>query len=155
MSSENQDLLPDESFADLEEQLTNFCSDCIQDVFFEPNDLIMREGAPADRFYLIKQGLVAVETHVPGRGPVRVETLGPGDLLGFSWLFPPRHWSTDARAVEPTDARAFDAKCVTERFLADPAAACALTLRMLKQMYDRLERARMQRLDVFSSGPWR
>ena len=33
-----------------------------------------------------------------------IETIGAGDLLGWSWMFPPYVWHFTARAIEPTTA---------------------------------------------------
>ena len=64
---------------------------------------VFREGGPADGFFLLRGGRVALEQQIPGQGTVQMETLRAGDILGFSWMFPPRAWTLDARAVEPTE----------------------------------------------------
>jgi CRP/FNR family cyclic AMP-dependent transcriptional regulator len=67
---------------------------------FEAGDLIFREGEPANQFFLIESGHVALEVHEPANGTIRVQTLGPGEVLGWSWLFPPFVWHFQARAVD-------------------------------------------------------
>ena len=69
---------------------------------FEAGESIFREGDPANRFYLIQQGKVALESGVGDRGTILIQTIGAGDVLGWSWLFPPYYWHFDARALEPT-----------------------------------------------------
>jgi CRP-like cAMP-binding protein len=81
---------------------------------FQPGERILSEGAPANRFYLILEGRVELESSVLDGEPVAVQTLGAGDLLGWSWLFPPFCWHFDARAVLPTKAILFYAKHVRE-----------------------------------------
>src|SRR5262245_21163805 len=71
---------------------------------YESGEVIFREGEPANRFYLIERGKVALESSRPEAEPVLVQYIGPGDVLGWSWLFPPYYWHFDARAVEPTEA---------------------------------------------------
>jgi CRP/FNR family transcriptional regulator, cyclic AMP receptor protein len=71
---------------------------------FQPGEVIFREGEMANRFYLLTQGAVALETYTKDRGGALVEKIGAGDVLGWSWLFPPYYWRMDARAVEPTKA---------------------------------------------------
>jgi CRP/FNR family transcriptional regulator, cyclic AMP receptor protein len=73
-------------------------------VQFKAGDVLFREGDPADQFYVIERGKIALEAHEPGDGTVLVQTLGPGDVLGWSWLFPPFSWHFQARAIEPTCA---------------------------------------------------
>ena len=78
------------------------------EVQFEPGEIIFKENDPANRFYLLEYGKVALETHVPRDGMVTVQTLEGGDVLGWSWLFPPFVWHFQARAVEPTNAIVLD-----------------------------------------------
>lgn len=78
---------------------------CAMRIHFEPGDLIFRQGDPANRFYLLIKGKVAVEAEGK-QGELRtlVQTVGGGEVLGWSWIFPPFYMHYDARAVEPTDA---------------------------------------------------
>jgi CRP/FNR family cyclic AMP-dependent transcriptional regulator len=71
---------------------------------FKTGERIFNEGGAANRFYLILEGQVDLESPVLDGGAVHIQTLGPGDLLGWSWLFPPHHWQFDARAATPTRA---------------------------------------------------
>ena len=86
---------------------------------------------------------------MPGRGSVQLESLGSDDMLGLSWLFPPERVQLDARAVEPVVALAFDGACLRGKMDADPTLAYALTRRMLAETHKRLERVRLQRVDVY------
>ena len=61
--------------------------------------MLLREGEPAERFYLIRHGMVALEVDAPGRGPLVIETLDEGEVVGWSWLFAPYRWAMDGRAV--------------------------------------------------------
>lgn len=71
---------------------------------FNAGDILFREGEPASQFYLIERGSVAIAAHEPGNGTVLVQELGPGDVLGWSWLFAPFEWRFMARATEATTA---------------------------------------------------
>jgi CRP/FNR family transcriptional regulator, cyclic AMP receptor protein len=71
---------------------------------FKAGEVIFREGEVANRFYLILKGSVGLEIYTKDRGSALVDKIGAGDVLGWSWLFPPYYWRMDARAVEPTDA---------------------------------------------------
>ena len=72
-------------------------------VQFKAGDVLFREGDPASQFYLIESGKIALEAHEPANGTTSVQSLGAGDVLGWSWLFPPFVWHFQARAVEPTN----------------------------------------------------
>jgi CRP/FNR family cyclic AMP-dependent transcriptional regulator len=79
-----------------------------QRVKFSPGEIIFREGQIADRFYLIEQGKVTLESHLPLDGELAVQELGADDVLGWSWLFPPYVWHFQARAEEATEAIVFN-----------------------------------------------
>jgi CRP-like cAMP-binding protein len=68
---------------------------------FKAGELLFREREPANQFYLIDRGRIALEAHEPTDGTREVQTLGPGDVIGWSWLFPPFAWHFQARAIEP------------------------------------------------------
>jgi len=69
---------------------------------FAPGEIIFREGAPADAFYLVEYGEVALEAHTKARGPVPILTVGANEVLGWSWLFAPFAWHFDAHVLKPT-----------------------------------------------------
>ena len=71
---------------------------------FGPGERIFREGDPANRFYLIERGKVVLESRPQDQSPEVIQELGPGDVLGWSWLFPPYYWHFDARAIQATTA---------------------------------------------------
>src|ERR1041385_6831175 len=72
-------------------------------VSFSPGELLFVEGEPANHFYLITHGRIALEAHEPADGTVPLQTLGPGDVLGWSWLFAPFVWHFRARAIDPVE----------------------------------------------------
>lgn len=122
---------------------------CAKNVRFEAGKYIFREGDPADLFYAIRGGAVALEIHVPAREAVIVETLHEDDLLGWSWLFPPYRWSFDARALEPVSAIAFDGACLRGKCEEDKKLGYELMQRFASVMLDRLQATRLQLLDVY------
>ena len=76
-------------------------------VEFKPDESIFQEGAPANRFYVILEGKVVLESEVKERGMVPIQTLGPGDNLGWTWLFPPHYLHFSARSLDPVKALFF------------------------------------------------
>jgi CRP-like cAMP-binding protein len=77
-------------------------TDGAREGWFGREDVLFREGEPASCFYLIQSGRIALEAHKIAGGAVSIQTLGPGEVLGWSWLFPPFVWHLQARALEPT-----------------------------------------------------
>jgi CRP/FNR family transcriptional regulator, cyclic AMP receptor protein len=118
-------------------------------VTFPTGARIFEEGRRADRFWLIRQGRVALETQVPGRGAVVVEDLGRGAVLGWSWLFPPYRWHFSASAVEVTTAIEFDGAAVRELCQREPALGFDLVLRFTEVVVDRLQSTRLRLLDLY------
>ena len=89
-------------------------AEAARDVSFPARHRLFEDGGNATRFWLIQSGHVSLDLHVPGEGPVVIETIGMGELLGWSWLFPPYKWAFGAVAVTPVEAFEFDATDSTE-----------------------------------------
>ncbi len=138
-------------FKGLDPQYLELIAGCGSNVHFAAGQTIFRESEEADRFYAIRHGKVAVEIHVPQRGSVVIYTVGEGDLLGWSWLFPPYHWQFDARAVQEVRATAFDGTCLRTKCDANPAMGYELMKRLAHLVSERLQATRLQLLDVY--GP--
>ncbi len=120
---------------------------------FAPGELIFREGDPANRFYLIHKGKVALESYVRERGTVLIQNIGSGDLLGWSWLFPPYYWHFDARAVEPVEAVFFYGTPLRDECEADHDFGYELLKRMTEVVIKRLQGTRRQLLDSYGLHP--
>lgn len=118
-------------------------------VRFARGEHLLTRGAPADVFYVIVTGTVALETYVPGRGPVTIETLEAGEVLGWSWLWPPHRWYLDARALTPVAATAFDAAALRARWEEDPAQGYEIIFHFARLVTERLQWTRLRALDVY------
>ncbi len=124
---------------------------CATNVRFEPGQFILREGQEANQFYLIRHGKVSLEIYVPERGPITIETLSEGEVLGWSWLVPPYRWRFDARAMHLTRAIALDGKCLREKSESDTALGYELLKRFSLVVTERLQSARLQLLNVYET----
>jgi CRP-like cAMP-binding protein len=113
-------------------------------VHYETGELIFREGDPANRFYLIEQGRVSLESPRRDESPFAVQVIGPGDVLGWSWLFPPYYWHFDARALEPTAAIFFYGTRLREQCEQDHDFGFELMKRMNQVVVQRLQATRQQ-----------
>ena len=138
-------------FAGMKEQYMDLLVGCASNVRFDAGQFILREGEEANKFYLIRQGQVALEVHAPGRGSITIQTLGAGEILGWSWLVPPYYWRLDARAVELTRALALDGKCLREKCEKDHDLAYELLKRFSQVMVDHLTATRLQLLNVYDA----
>lgn len=122
---------------------------CGSNRVFAAGEHVMREGEPADTFYVIRRGSVAIETFVPRQGAVTIETLHDGDLLGWSWLVPPYSTTFDARALSETHAIAFDGACLRRKLDADPGLGYVLLRLFAAVIVERLQGTRLRLLDVY------
>lgn len=120
------------------------------DVSFAAGSRLFEEGRHADRFWIVRTGTVALDTHVPGRSPVVVETVGAGELVGWSWLVPPHVWRLGATAATPVHARQFDAAEVLELCARDPVVGEALARYVAGVVGRRLEATRTRLLDLYA-----
>jgi len=122
---------------------------CGRNVRFEAGAQLFRQGDAADVFYVVRHGSVAVETFVPARGPMMIETIEAGEVIGWSWLFPPYRWHFDARALTLVRATAFDGACLRGKCDADPALGYVLMTRFAQVLIERLQWTRLRLLDVY------
>jgi CRP/FNR family cyclic AMP-dependent transcriptional regulator len=117
---------------------------------FNAGQFLFHEGDPANEFFLIRHGKVALEILAPGREPIVFETLQDGDIVGASWLVPPYRWMFDARAVGLTRAIGMDAACLRGKCEADHHLGYEMMKRFLPILVGRLHATRLQILDVYS-----
>ncbi|MEQ9640563.1 MAG: cyclic nucleotide-binding domain-containing protein [Alphaproteobacteria bacterium] len=136
-------------FAGLEEGFCGLVCGCARNVRFEAGQYLLREGEPADEFYLIRHGRVALEINDPARGNLTFMTLAEGDIVGLSWLIPPYRWTFDAKAVELTRAIGIDARCLRQKCEDDHHLGYELMKRVMPSLLARLHETRLQMLDVY------
>ena len=117
--------------------------DCAMQTQFVKDQLIFREGDLANRFYLIQEGRVALESGGDER-TVLVQTVGAGDALGWSWLFPPYYWHFDARTLTPTKAIFFYGTRLRTQCEEDHDFGYELIKRMAEVIIRRLQATRLQ-----------
>lgn len=123
---------------------------CGQNQRFAAGSRLVVEGGPADRFFVVRSGLVAVQMHAPGADLV-IETLGPGEVVGWSWLFPPHRWTFDVEAIEATRTVTIEARCLLEKCDADPAFGYRIMQRFAQVVIDRLQATRLRLLDLYGA----
>ena len=119
---------------------------------FDARYRIFSEGEPASGCWLIVAGHVALEVDVPGRGEVVVQTLGAGDLLGWSWLVPPYRWHFAATAVDAVSTYEFDTESLRAQAESDTGFGYHLALGLVEQLVARLQNTRARLLDLYA-GP--
>jgi CRP/FNR family transcriptional regulator, cyclic AMP receptor protein len=136
-------------FAGLDDAFCTLVCGCAKNVRFEAGQYLFHEGEPADEFYLIRHGRIALELNAPERGQVTFQTLGEGEVVGVSWLIPPYRWTYDARAMDLVRAIAMDAACIRQKCEADHDLGYDMMKRVTPVLIQRLQATRLQILDVY------
>ena len=112
------------------------------------------EDGPADAFYIVVGGRIGLELTTPGKDPIVIQTLGPGDLVGVSWLFPPHRWNWRARAIVDSEVAVFDATIIRPELEKNRDLALEVLTVVSGEAVQRLQRTRVQLLDMYR-GPVR
>jgi CRP-like cAMP-binding protein len=139
-------------FDGMEDEHLDLIAGCARNVRFADGEQMFREGDPADLFFLVRHGRVALETFVPNRGAVVIETVEAGELVGWSWLFPPYRWHFDGRARGLVRAVSFDAACLRGKCKEDTALGYELLTRFSGVLVDRLQATRLRLVDIYGYG---
>jgi CRP/FNR family cyclic AMP-dependent transcriptional regulator len=119
------------------------------DKHFAAGAVIFREGQPADRFYLIERGKILIQSHAGGR-LVPIQTLGAGEVLGWSWLFPPCVWHFDACTTENTDAISIPAAQLRDACELDPAFGYQIMKRIAQVLVHRVQGTRLKLVNALN-----
>jgi CRP-like cAMP-binding protein len=122
---------------------------CASNVRFSEGTTVMHEGQMANKFYLVRSGRVALQMQVTGKGDLRIQTVGPGEILGWSWLISPFRWHFSGVVVLDTRAIALDGECLRNKCETDPHFGYEMLKRLSQVMERRLEATRLQLLDVY------
>ncbi|EFL35763.1 regulator protein [Streptomyces viridochromogenes DSM 40736] len=121
-----------------------------REVSFDAGTRLFEEGRRADRFWIVRTGTVVLDMRVPGRRAAVVETLGHGELVGWSWHFAPYVWHLGAEAMSPVRAYEFDAEAVRALCARDPEFGCAVASWVGRVVADRLHASRARLLDLYA-----
>jgi CRP-like cAMP-binding protein len=130
-------------------ELINLILGCAKNAVFEPGKYLFKENEEANNFYIIRSGKVALEIYSPETGSIIIQTLGEGDIIGWSWMVPPYQWRFDARAVELTRVIELDGTCLRNKCEADPKLGYEIMKRLANVFEQRINAMRLQLLDLY------
>ena len=122
-----------------------------REVSFPEDARIFEAGGTADRFWVVRSGAVSLVQQVTSVQRVTVASLGAGDLLGWSWLFPPYRWDFGAEAFSPVRAYEFEAQPVQKLCEEDPALGMTLVRLVAEILAHRLEMTRNRLMDQYGT----
>lgn len=138
-----------EFLAGLEERHIKEMAQYARLLTYKEGEFVLRRGEPAECLFLIRQGHVSIELYHPARGPVVLETVGAGRVVGWSWLVPPYTWSFDGRATELTRGVCISGPRLREACEADHEFGYQMLTRFTRVLARRLEAGRLQLLDMY------
>lgn len=139
-------------FAGLKPAQLQLIAGCGRNAHFKAGEMMLRIGEPADEFFLVREGAVRIEIPSPRLGPIAVETVHAGGMLGWSWLIPPYRWHFDAQVVEPVRATVLDGKCLRGKFESDPTLGYAIMQRFAGVILQRLQSTTLQFIEAIESA---
>ena len=139
-------------FRGLKSEQLKFIAGCASNVVFKSGEFLYREGDEANQFYIIRAGRVAIEAFSVKQRAITIQTLTVGDVLGWSWLFPPYQAHFGVRAIELTRAICFDGKCLRNKCEEDHDLGYELMKRFSEVMIHRLQATRLQLLDLYGEN---
>jgi CRP/FNR family cyclic AMP-dependent transcriptional regulator len=139
-------------FKDFAPQYQALIAGCGKNVHFTAGQLLAKTGDGANEFFAIRHGRASIELHSSERGPLILQTVEAGEIVGWSWLFPPYQWKFDVRAVEDIRAISFDGQCLRRKCENDSAMAYEFMKRFAQVFMNRLESARLQLLDLYGTA---
>jgi CRP-like cAMP-binding protein len=119
---------------------------------FAEGDLIFREGDRGNIVYLIQEGQVALDIHVPTCGPTTILTLRAGQFLGWSSLFGDHSKQATARAMTATRAITISVPELLAACEADPELGYVIIFQVAESMGRRVKATRLQLLDMLAPG---
>jgi CRP/FNR family cyclic AMP-dependent transcriptional regulator len=111
---------------------------------------LFRADDPADRFWLLHSGAVALDLPVPGRGDVVIEKVDTDTMVGWSWLLAPYRWRFGAVVADDMRAVEFDAVGVRALLAEETDLARHFDHRCLAVVADRLQAARRRLAELYA-----
>jgi CRP/FNR family cyclic AMP-dependent transcriptional regulator len=130
-------------------QYRSLLTSCALTASSEQGTYLFREGDPATSFYLLLQGKVMLEAFTEKQATIPIETIEAGEVLGWSWLFPPYRWHFSARVIEPVQAIALDAACLRAKCEEDQTFGYDLVKQIANLLMQRLQATRLLLLDMY------
>ncbi|MBL8162767.1 MAG: cyclic nucleotide-binding domain-containing protein [Anaerolineae bacterium] len=136
-------------FAGLQPHYLELVTGCASNMHFKAGETIFQEGDEAKQFFIIREGTLRLQVFAPGQGEISIQTLESGDVVGWSWLFPPHRWHFTGRATSALRVIALDGQCLYTKCEQDHGLGYEFLKRFSHIMMDRLQATRLQLLDLY------
>lgn len=137
-------------FSGMDEDFLSFLKDSAAELVIKKGDVLFRQGKPADKFYLLREGQISIQVPALVGPSLEIQHLGDNQLLGWSWLIPPYRWNFLAKAETDSKLLEFDGKAILARCESDPQFGYELFKRFAALMSARLDAARQKMMDQWN-----
>lgn len=137
-------------FEGFDSDTMEFLAGCAENKAYRKGEYIFKTGEPADKFYILRSGDVALEMQIPGRARLTVQSLHTDQLIGASWMLPPFTWRLDARAMTNIRVTRVDAACLRDKCDENHELGYTIMKRFLPIIAERLQATRMQLVDLYA-----
>jgi CRP-like cAMP-binding protein len=134
-------------FAGLAPEFIDFLVAHARERTVKEGKVLFHYGERAQGFYLVTSGHIAVEVAAIAGPALELQDLGPGAVLGWSWLISPHRWSFQARAKTPAETIEFDGNAVFAECEANAKFGYELLKRFSALMSERLQHARQRMIE--------
>ncbi|HET7314281.1 cyclic nucleotide-binding domain-containing protein [Salinisphaera sp.] len=141
------DLAERDFFIGLDPSFLSFLAGCATPLALDTEDILFRHDHRAQQFYFIRRGAISIEVAAISGPALEMQHLGPGEVVGWSWLIPPYRWHFQARALEDSDVLVFDGDAILARCESDPKFGYELFKRFSALMSRRLSSARQKMME--------
>jgi CRP-like cAMP-binding protein len=115
---------------------------------YQTGDRLFYEGQKSPEVYLLLEGEVSLETSMPGQEPMEFQTVGVGELLGWSPLLGLELMTSTARAVRPSRVLALNIARLNTMSAEDPQFAVEILRRTAITLARRLNATRQRVLEL-------
>lgn len=137
-------------FGSLTEAHLDLVATCASTAGFDVDETVFSAGGEADAVHVLERGRVAMQLQPAAGDPLLIETVGPGDILGVSWMLPPYRWTVDAVAMSRTETIRLGSQCLRDVCAREPELGYSLHRAFAGLVRERLVSTRLQLLDVYA-----
>jgi CRP-like cAMP-binding protein len=138
-------------FEGLSQPYIELITGCASNMHLKAGEYLFREGEDAKQFFVVREGMITLQVFMPGVGPITIQTVGEGDVVGWSWLFPPYRWHFTGQATTSVRVIALDGECLRKKCDEDHSLGYEFLKRFSRIMLERLQATRLQLLDMYKT----
>jgi CRP-like cAMP-binding protein len=114
--------------------------------------ILAHEGDKADCFFIVIEGELSICNHVPKKGTKILETLGPGEMVGWSWLLKSSNWSFDVQVHRKASVLKIPAAKIFQLMEKDFAFKEAILVSVIEVLASRLKNTRILFNDLYQNS---